>query len=279
MKLTFVTVAIGHAFLPYLQVLLQSIRDVVTTNQVEVFVYYHDMHKKEIDALRKKYTTTKFIHCPPLEKRSREKIHTSASRKMEFWLEAIRNLECGTNVIFLDCDTLVVQNPKLFFNTHDLDFNFDFGFAYKNHQDENLHWPINTGVVFARVSEPVKKFFQLWAGETRRLLDHPELLDRRINLWGGEDQASLGMLLESRDPNILTLPRCLHGIIIRGYPCDMINECRCMPITSKLYIIHYKGKWRTVLPNGKWNVGRPKEKCLPMFDLWKSKLVGENNGI
>lgn len=261
--IVFATSIFGEQQINYLYVLLQSIFDVYQ-DEAFVIVYYANISLDIIEAIRKKAPFVLLREASCIDFSHIDKNH-KASYKTTGWRKIIEEQPWPDNFVFLDIDTLVIQKVDSYF-----DSNVDIIYTYKTNADENLRWPINSGVVLARNGLFARKFFRNWNNKTLEILNaSPYNNELQRKIWGGEDQAAMAYCLGKINYDNVIVN---NGILFKGIPCDELNETRCVPISEKTHIIHYKGKWRPVLAQKKFTGSRPKEKCKVMFNLWMDKL-------
>jgi hypothetical protein len=179
-----------------------------------------------------------------------KKVH-SASAKLNLWCDVI-NRDIGNDpILFIDCDTIMVKPIDEYW-----DLDFDIGYTKKTFEDENLKWPINTGVILVKNVEKGKKFFEFWKNETNKILADGKLKYKASVGWGAADQAALGENIDK-----------FEDIKFKAFRCCELNETRCVPIGEDLHIIHYKGLWHKVFSKETWSEARPKNKCEEMYNL------------
>lgn len=281
--ITYITVSQGGRFKNYLFALLQSIREAHADGGVQVLVLASDLGGNDLKRIRK---NAPFSRVMPIKGKDAyvniekgAEYARQASGKIRHWRLAFDLLSAENdgheNLVFMDCDTAVYKNPIGYF-----DQIFDIGFTYKTHKDEGWHWPINSGVLLAKSTERTSLFFQNWQMITEGAVANKYAGNQLRNQWGGEDQAALGAILGTRDRNAYAKGAIYGNSMeqLQGFPCEELNETRCAPLkgNSKIHIIHYKGKWRNVIPNGTYTAGRPKVQCQEMFDFWKGLLLRWN---
>ena len=265
--ITFAMVLFGNEQINYLFVLLQSIIDTYQ-DEACVIVYYAGVDEKYIDEIRQKAPFVILRECKDLDYSNRDCI-VKASFKTAGWCKIIEEQRWPEYLAFLDVDTLIVKRIDGYFK----DLRPDIVYTYKTNEDENLRWPINSGVILVNNSNFILKFFKEWKNRTFNVLHLPENERlRHCHFWGGEDQAAMSGFLRTRDRELYSKTICYNGILLQGIPCEELNETRCVPITGKTHIIHYKGRWRPVLKGEGFTQHRPKEKCQVMFNLWKNTL-------
>lgn len=114
--------------------------------------------------------------------------HVANTQKMEHWFDRAMAAPDGTPVLCIDADTMIVQPIDAVW-----DRVFDLAYTTKVSR-----FPFNSGVVFLRMSEPVRDFLAIWMHENRRMLGdqvHHQVWRAK---YGGINQASLGYALESK---------------------------------------------------------------------------------
>lgn len=264
--ITFAITLYGNEHIWYLCVLLQSILNVYG-KEMQVILYYADVDSKYIQ-----YIKRKIPHITLKELENYQFLNTDLQTRISFktflWHKILTEQSLTDKVVFLDADTLILKKIDKYF-----DDQIDVLYTYKTHENENLSWPLNTGVILLKNSFKAIEFFRIWKELTGKLLASSEKLkQQKRNSWGGEDQACLGEMLKNSDFSGFSKKIVYNGIIFQGVPCEELNETRCVPISEKTHIIHYKGRWRHVLKNKEFTDWRPKEKCKVMYDLWFKNL-------
>jgi len=232
-----------------LQTLIQSIYEKYESVEVEVIVYYKNMLSKDIELIKNKYNVW--------FKEFNIVVKNLAAYKTNFWYQLVKDCTCEYQVL-LDCDMVLYKRIDDFFSD-----DFDVIYTYKTEEDENLNKILNTGTMLVKPSLKTINFFKWWNNETTRLLTNNNEYHGK---WGAYDQHSLGELLTSDYSSV----QHHKEIQLKGIPCKKLNETRCIIPTENTYIIHYKGRWRWVLPNGTWiNSKKDKSKCNYLYNLWK----------
>ncbi len=265
---TFATILFGNEQIKYLYVLLQSIAETYC-EEACVIVYYAGVDAKYIDEIRRKAPFVLLREHKDLDFSGKD-WKVKASFKTQGWYKIIKEQRWPKNLAFIDVDTLVIKTIDHYFENSFADVLY----TYKTNEDENLKWPINSGVILAKNGSLALKFFGAWKDRTFNILNGTENERlRHRHFWGGEDQAAMSGFLQTRDKELFSKIIVSDGILLQGVPCEELNECRCVPITVKTHIIHYKGKWRPVLAGQGWDPKwRPQNKCLAMFGLWNDTL-------
>jgi hypothetical protein len=278
-SLTYVTAARGEAYKPYLFAFLQSIVDVHGADQeIASHVWHSDLTDDDLTTVTRKSPRTTLKPC---ENPGAPSGTAAAERKLEIWSLALEAIAEGENVALLDCDTVLLRDLRPFLDDPAL----DVCFSYKTHADENLDWPLNTGVVLVRNGPRARDFLRWWDEETQRVAADPEEAARLRRDWGACDQATLGVLLGTREIADYAKPIERMGLTFRGATCEELNETRCCAVTERTHLIHYKGKWwRQMLRKPRWwrhhilDLKLPafkkirSSKCREMFMIWTDKI-------
>jgi len=264
--LSYVTVCDGEEYLDYAKALIASI-DQAHKDDARLLVMCANIspaRMDEMDEITKRVGFVRYATVAGVADKSKVDYAVAASHKMRAWVAAIDHLRDGLgDSIFLDVDTIVLRNPERFFAA-----DFDIGFTYKDTEVQGFHWPLNSGVVLAKLNSRARGFLGIWRDRTDELIADSGKAAALRKLWGGEDQSSLGSMLGTRLREDYAAGLNVCGARLQGFRCSYLNEVSCAPITDALHIIHYKGKWRDVLAKRQWRPSRPKEKCLEMYELW-----------
>jgi hypothetical protein len=254
----------GSKGLDYVKALVGSILAVHPEGGCTITISHSDLDVSLLEPFEKIPEVRLLESTIPIsltEKDSRKTI----SSKMLRWTEIVEKKLPGARNVLLDMDTIVLKDPSAFFSEP-----FDLLFTYKTFPDEGLKWPLNSGVVL--FGEDPVELFREWRDQTMVLVNDTSLLNEAVKRWGGADQAALARVATFEHGRMEFPLQEVGGFMIKGVPCAMLNETRCVPITKDTHIVHYKGSWRNVLPHGKFYATRPKNKCLEMFNIWKDNL-------
>jgi len=259
--ITFLIAVYGNSYMDYLGALIESVIEAYSDN-ARIIVSYASIDSSLIESAKQKAPFVTFY--PSKYRFSYEKnIKKTIPLKLRMWNELMQ-LSCSEHNVFLDTDMIILKPIDHFF-----DQEFDVAYTYKTEKSENLSWPLNTGVILVRKSSASLSFFKKWNRKNSDILTDDILLEQAYNVWGAADQAALGGLLEIRSQSELCRLITRDGIRFRGLPCKYLNETRCIPLTACTHVIHYKRRWREVLPEGTFTEFRPKEKCLEIFRIWR----------
>lgn len=252
----------GEKYLPYLKVCVESILH--THGSPRIRISHSQISEKSLKPFRNLscIELVPSAHCIPPGVTD---IRRTVPLKMGKWLELAELAEKDEEHVLLDVDTLVLRNLGHFFEEP-----FDVTFTYKTEKSENLKWPLNTGVVLFRGGS--EEFFRKWHLQTLKCLVSKSSLDAAVRGWGAADQAALGAIVGFKHGAASFDPVVVDGHSVKGVPCRLLNEARCVPMGLDTHVVHYKGSWRKVLPEGSFYKSRPKDTCQAMFDLWKFTL-------
>ena len=171
------------------------------------------------------------IQIAPPERIIREKrCFDSNTIKIEKWLEFLET--ANDDVIFLDCDMIVLQDLKIAF-----DEDFDIGLTKRK-----FKVPYNGGAVFIRNNERAKDFIRTWRDINNKMFNEPSFhLPWRVK-YAGMNQAALGYVLEKSK-----LPAK-----IKDFPAYLWNCCQedWKKVNNDTKIIHIKSELRRVVMSG-----------------------------
>jgi hypothetical protein len=198
-----------------------------------VFDYYHQEKYKKLSEVFS-YSIKK--NCPGSElellKINPPKIHKNKSKsfasntvKLELWLERLKATD--QDVIFLDCDMLVLKDLSSAFN-----LNFDIGYTKRT----RARIPYNGGVVFVKNTPEAVSFIELWAKINKKMYDNSRFHSVWRAKYAGMNQSAFGYILEKEK----------YNAILKQFPCEIWNACNedWSNIGDKTKIIHIKGGLR-----------------------------------
>jgi hypothetical protein len=272
--ITFFTSVTGDQFTKtYLGVLLQSIYDLYETS-CNIAVSFSDVSNNIIREFHAKMPHARWLKS---KKKWRAKLQRDrAAQKLQAgWTPFVSRVE-NDFVVLMDADMLVLRDICPFFEEQ-----FDIGYTYfDNHVTDfgdvsttksGKHIRLNTGIILIKNIQKARPFFEQWTNTTVNLLKANRL--DLIEEWGAADQAALAHILKTDDHS---KPVFLNNIILKGFPCRFLNEAECVPVTDNSYVIHYKGRWRPILPDGNFNrlsdeqkKTRNKKICYEQYLIWK----------
>jgi len=151
--------------------------------------------------------------------------------KLNKWVEELNNCDDDDNVIFLDCDMLLIG--PLF----DV-FEKDFDIAYTK-REEWHKLPLNGGAIYVKVNNKTRLFFNMFKEINNKMYNNPEFHQKWRDKYAGINQAAFGYLLENKDYNARII----------DIPCSKWNVCRFKQesVDKDARLIHFKGSLRKAL--------------------------------
>jgi hypothetical protein len=150
------------------------------------------------------------------------------SWKLAEWARIVRDAPDGARVLLVDSDTAVTGSlDELWAHP------FDVAITTR---PKGSRFPLNAGVVAVRVSPATRAFMDEWLREDREMLAHPARLRPWRQRYGGQNQASLGAVLE----------RGGHGLDVARIPCEVWNaeDDSWHTFGPDTRILHVKGALR-----------------------------------
>lgn len=251
---TVVTAVYGEGHVPFMGALLNSLWEA----QVSRVVLVH----AELSSVARKELLDTYPNTEPIDARGNfSSIRaTRVARKLLAWREGSRAVPDGQALVFLDADTLVNSMWQGEGSALEAPFATAFDVALTVRRGP---WMYNSGVVYFRLSAPVRDFLDTWCDLTEWALLHEELGRGK---WGAADQASLVMakaLFVGKEPlSFVHLPGSV-------YNCE-----DCVPLLPRVAIFHFKGCLPLLLgqrPYGpEYGDSRVPAACEPSFNLWRS---------
>lgn len=194
--------------------------------------------------------------------------HLANTQKMAHWCAAVDALPDGAEAVLLDIDTLIVRP---------LDDVWDLPFDVAYTTKAGTRVPINTGVLFVRVSPASRAFLATWRDLQVAMLANGA--DEATRAWRslmiGLNQAALAATLhelgldpKSDTPALVDValgPRRVHlcRLQCRDWNCEDASWPAFHPETTR--IVHYKGHLRDVVL-GRVPVVHPHVRALA--ELW-----------
>jgi hypothetical protein len=130
---------------------------------------------------------------------------TSNTVKLAEWLRVMS--ETNDNVIFMDCDMLVLNDLHNAFNS-----DFDIGYTKRNHS----RIPYNGGVVFVKNTEKAHNFIALWKEINDKMYKDYSFHRKWRDKYAGMNQAAFGYIME----------KCKFDAKLKVFECSEWNVCR-----------------------------------------------------
>lgn len=174
--------------------------------------------------------------------------------KLHDWTRRVCEAPDGAQLLLMDSDC-VIQRPL-----DDIwERPFDIAFTHRRPCVRKI--PINGGVVFLRVSEPVRAFFCAWLDENVAMLRDKAHHRRWYPIYGGMNQSALGAMLEGGR---------LEHLKVEWLPCSEWNvaDAEWASHWKTGRILHLKGDLRLVLFEDR-KPRRSTAHLVPMVQYWR----------
>ena len=190
---------------------------------------YKELHDVFLYSLEKNCPDAQWISNlldePPLNGQVKGFITNTV--KLMKWVEELKMCEFGDNVIFMDCDMLVLGDLKPAFKK-----NFDVAYTFRT----QCKFPVNGGIIFVKVNEKSIVFFERFLEVNNEMLADKEFHQYYRNIYAGMNQAAFGYMLEeeSKIANLKPLPCKTWNV------CDHYTEA----LQNGARVLHIKGKLR-----------------------------------
>ncbi len=194
------------------------------------------------------------IQPPPMTSAVGSTANVANTQKLDYWAAAVEACPDGARVLLIDVDTFLLRGLN---DVWDLPFDV----AYTTRDTSGFRYPLNAGVVFLRVSDPVRQLIALWRDENRRMLADAAYHRPWFKTYGGINQAALGKVLEEGAPTRL-------GVSTTALPCQ---EWNCEDSTWESFapeltrIVHVKSALRLAV----FHLSTPLPKVRPLERLWR----------
>lgn len=175
--------------------------------------------------------------------------HLVNTQKMYEWDQVVRRAPDGAEILLIDADTFITQSL-------DGVWQKEFDLAYTTKPGERF--PLNSGVVFVRVTPELRRFFRAWWKKNLNLLRRPREHHRWRKRYGGINQASFGAMLNKGTGklNIIELS-------CREWNCEETNWRK---FDQKTRIVHVKSGLRRAI----FGAEEPKKLGIPeLASLWR----------
>lgn len=254
----FITSVFGDRHVNMLFPLIYSIT--ISSPLSKISVYWEDINKNTITILKKTFPNVKFIETN--FNFSKDITKRISSKTLVWESAALQNKD--EIICLMDADMLVLRPLTDIIRSTSSDIIIT---------DKKSLFPINSGLIIARNSENVSKFFTTWKDETKKIIEDKELFEKANSKtlpYGGADQMSIHLILNYtyglRD---YSMNNDLARIKITTIPCSILNETESCPISKNTHVIHYKGGWRSILfEKGVFTKNRPKSDSWEMYILY-----------
>jgi hypothetical protein len=194
------------------------------------------------------------IDPPVLKKGHKFKSFCSNTVKLKLWLEELKNTE--DDVVFLDCDMLVLKDISSAFNSE-----FDIGYTKRT----KAAMPYNGGVVFIKNNKKAIEFIELWDRINDKMYNDYNFHAPWRDKYAGMNQAAFGYIMEKEK----------FDAKLKQFPCAEWNACveDWPSINGTTKIIHVKGGLRRAIFNSRL----PEEyRYSRAIIIWNNYAVAAN---
>lgn len=259
-KYCFIIALFGNRHRGMLLPLLYSISK--TNPQANITLLWEEIDENFISLVKKCFSKVEFVKT---NFNFSNDITKRISSKTLLW-EYAASIKSQENLIFIDADTVILKDISRFFSDSKAQIIFTV--------DHNNKYPINTGVMFGKMTPAAQSFFFTWRKETEKVLNNPELYQQANNKnlsYGGADQMSFQRLVKFKKH---TDYYKRDGLLIQGMPRNWLNETNSVPISDKTHIIHYKGGWNDIFYKGRnFTSRRPKKESWEMYTFYLKNYI------
>lgn len=190
--------------------------------------------------------------------------HAHNTQKLEHWVSEALAMPDGSELILVDADVMVLRPIADIWEQA-----FDVAYTVKAEPlPPSAPFPFNLGVMFLRMSEPVRGLLSAWL---RMNADLFAMTPTDARVWrrthGGINQAAFGMIVERG---------ALDGLKVLTLPCAEWNCEESAWDTfdpDRTRIVHVKGELRREL----FQACRPKPALEPLIQRWRGldKAAGQ----
>jgi hypothetical protein len=175
MPITFITTVTNNAYLPFVRAHLESIYR--HHPDAAVLVYHDRLTTDRVVGLCRQFPGANFVAAVSKNYRSTEE---TIGGKMASYCRAVELVPPGSELVLIDCDTLLCAPLDELF-----DDEFDLCFTWKEDG-----FPLNSGVVLARMNEPFRTFLDSWNELTQSILHDPTRLALAVTRAGFSNSSS-----------------------------------------------------------------------------------------
>jgi hypothetical protein len=188
------------------------------------------------------------LDAPEVEEVPGYKMLISNTYKLEKWIEEINKCKDGDYIALVDADMLILRDFSRVFN-----YRFDVAYTYRT----SGYLPLNGGVIFVKVNDLSKDFFNKFYRINLHFLKNKKEHDKYRKIYAGMNQAAFGWMLEESN----------HPAHVLALPCPIWNVCNedWKNMDESAYILHIKSKLRLMCFNQK----RPTPDVERLVDLWQ----------
>lgn len=186
------------------------------------------------------------------------------THKLHHWRDVVHALEDGIGLLLIDADTMIRRTLDPVW-AHP----FDVAVTIKGNRPRMM--PLNGGVVFVRIGDAARAFFDRWVEVNDRLYQDPVEHARYHDTWGGINQSALGAMLGDELRVVDAPGECMvsEGVRIRRLDCREWNACYdplWATAPDHARIVHYKSNLRRLIFQG----GRP-HRHQQLVSEWRTR--------
>lgn len=197
--------------------------------------------KESVNTYMPKVKFIEFKIDPPPNKTNRPLNFNYNDVKLKIWRDYM--LKTKDNVIFADCDMMMVQSAK-----HAFDIDFDVAFTARTIVKRI---PMNGGIFMARPTNAARKFLDEWYKINHKMLHDVSFHHQWRRRYAGMNQSAFGYLYENGRAGAK-----VHKYITREWNAV---DCDWHHINKKTVFVHYKSKLRklvlkNVTPQGSYKI-------------------------
>lgn len=141
---------------------------------------------------------------------------TNNALKTKYQMELVQSMENGELLCLLDSDMMCTGEIR------SID-QLDFDLALTDKEGLQIKGPINSGVIFVRISDKTKEWFRRWWLEAEYLLNNVKELRAEKAKFAGINQSALDRLMrQEHDLNIKLIPCRIWNSTVVTWP--LFNE-------------------------------------------------------
>ena len=157
----------------------------------------------------------------------RKGLFPNNAHKALSWCDIIKEAPEGERILLMDCDTFIRAPLDEIW-----ELDFDYARTFRDYK-----WPWNSGVMFVRVNDRTKRFFELITEETFKMLGDAAYHEKYEEKFGGIHQASIAAVIER---NVVPLN-------VIDIPCKIWNSEH----SNRAYVDFKHAKIVHLLPSGR----------------------------
>lgn len=142
--------------------------------------------------------------------------------KTKYHNDIVQETENGEFICLMDLDMAILGDLS------EAEGDYDLGVTVRKQKTR-----INSGVIFVRVSDKTKQWYQRWYNTVNMLLADPNLLRKKKKIYSAINQSGLGVLLENP-----------HDVVVKEFEgaiwnCTPVDYRTCGPQTKVIHLLNY----------------------------------------